>query len=323
MRGRSARNSIWELVRRQHGVIARRQLLERGLTPKAIEHRLTHGRLHPLWRGVYGVGRPSVTLRGWWMGAVLACRDGAVLSHQSAAELWGISTTEPGDERELGRPGLIHISVPGRQSHRLRGIRIHRRLGLVEADRMEREGIPVTNPSCTLVDLAAVLRRDQLEDCVNRADKLELVDPEGLRRHIDENGGMDGVASLRQTLDRRTFALTDSELERRFLRLVRRARLPAPRTQQWVNGLRVDFFWPEFQLVVETDGLRYHRTASQQAKDRARDQALVAAGFNVLRFTHAQVTYEPDHLVETLWKVANRVRAISPRIGGKSARDPG
>jgi very-short-patch-repair endonuclease len=106
-------------------------------------------------------------------------------------------------------------------------------------------------------------------------------------------------------LDRRTFALTDSELERRFLRLVRRAGLPVPKTQQRVAGFRVDFFWPELRLVVETDGLLYHRTATQQSRDRVRDQALVAADFVVLRFTHAQVTYEPDHVVATLRAVAN------------------
>jgi very-short-patch-repair endonuclease len=124
-------------------------------------------------------------------------------------------------------------------------------------------------------------------------------------------------------LDRRTFQLTDSELERRFLRLVRRARLPAPLTQQRVNGFRVDFYWPELRLIVETDGLRYHRTASQQAKDRRRDQQLVAAGFTVLRFTHAQVSFDGGAVVATLCAVADRVSSGFPRIGRKNARDPG
>jgi very-short-patch-repair endonuclease len=104
---------------------------------------------------------------------------------------------------------------------------------------------------------------------VNSADKLGLIDPEALRGEIDGHRGMDGVKRLRRVLDRRTFALTDSELERRFLRLVNRARLPLPKTQQRVNGFRVDFLWPEFRLIVETDGLRYHRTAPQQSRDRA------------------------------------------------------
>jgi very-short-patch-repair endonuclease len=311
MRGQSARNSIWKLIEEQHGVISRRQLLGHGVSRKAIERRIAIGRLHPLWRGIYAVGRPRVTLRGWWMGAVLACRTSAVLSHESAAQLWGIRETKPGNEGEQGRPWVIEVTVPSRKSHRLHGIKVHRR-DLVASDRVEQEAIPVTPPSRTLIDLATSLRRDQLEECVNRADKLDLVDPESLRRQVDENRGMNGVASLRQVLDRRTFTLTDSELERRFFRLVRRAGLPIPKSQQWVSGFRVDFFWPELGLIVETDGLRYHRTPSQQAKDRARDQALVAAGFIVLRFTHAQVTYEPDQVVKTLRKVANGFRAVSP-----------
>lgn len=117
-----------------------------------------------------------------------------------------------------------------------------------------------------------------------------------------------GVPALRALLDRRTFTLTDSQLERRFLRLVRGAGLPRPLTGQRVNGFKVDFYWPDLGLVVETDGLRYHRTATQQARDRRRDQAHAAAGLTPLRFTHAQVTFEPDDVEGTLIAVANRLQ---------------
>jgi very-short-patch-repair endonuclease len=113
---------------------------------------------------------------------------------------------------------------------------------------------------------------------------------------------------LRRVLDCRTFQLTDSELERRFLRLVRRAGLPRPVTQHRVNGFRVDFYWPELGLVVETDGLRYHRTPAQQSRDRTRDQKHAAAGLTALRFSHAQVAYEAEHVIETLHAVINRQR---------------
>jgi very-short-patch-repair endonuclease len=122
-------------------------------------------------------------------------------------------------------------------------------------------------------------------------------------------GGEPGVAILRDTLDRRTFRLTDSELERRFLPLARQAGLPSPLTQQWVNGFRVDFYWPKLRLIVETDGLRYHRTPAQQAEDRLRDQVHAANGFTPLRFTRAQVRYEPGHVRETLAAVVERLRA--------------
>jgi very-short-patch-repair endonuclease len=166
----------------------------------------------------------------------------------------------------------------------------------------------VTTPARTLIDLATLLQPSQLEAAVNAADRLGLVDPEQLRRKVDHRPGTDGVKALRRLLDRRTFSLTDSELERRFLKLIRRAGLPLPKTQQRIEGFRVDFAWPDLRFVVETDGLRYHRTATQQAKDRARDQALVAARFTVLRFTHAQVVFESSRVVETVRAV---LRSIS------------
>lgn len=307
MWGRSARNEIWTLVARQHGVVARRQLLELGVTPKMIERRLASGRLRALWRGVYSVGRPGVTLRGWWIAAVLACGEGAVLSHTSAAESWGILETKTGHEGEGDRPALVHVSVPENRLVRFAGIRGHRRRDLEASDIAERERVPVTAPARTLIDLASLLEPGPLEAAVNQADKLRLIDPEALRREVSDHSGMRGVKSLRRILDRGTFTLTDSELERRFLRLVRRARLPEPNTQQRVKGFRVDFYWPQLGLIVETDGLRYHRTPEQQGRDRARDHTLIAAGFTVLRFTHAQVTFDQGGVVKTLRSMTNSV----------------
>lgn len=102
--------------------------------------------------------------------------------------------------------------------------------------------------------------------------------------------------------------LTESELERLFLPIARRAGLSPPEASAIVNGFKVDFFWSELGLVVETDGLRYHRTPAQQARDRLRDQAHIAAGLTPLRFTHAQVRFEPKHVQGTLAKVARRLR---------------
>ena len=116
-----------------------------------------------------------------------------------------------------------------------------------------------------------------------------------------------GLTKLRETLDRRTFVLTDSDLERRFLALARKGRLPVPETGRRVNGFKVDFFWPALGLVVETDGLTYHRTPTQQARDRLRDQAHTASGLTPLRFTHAQVRYEPDHVERTVASVVRRL----------------
>jgi very-short-patch-repair endonuclease len=114
-----------------------------------------------------------------------------------------------------------------------------------------------------------------------------------------------GLARLRKLLDRHT--LTDSGLERRFLSLIRRAGLPKPETQAWLSGFRVDFYWPDLGLVVETDGLRYHRTPGQQARDRLRDQVHTAAGLTTLRFAEAQIRHEPEHVRVTLAKTATRL----------------
>jgi very-short-patch-repair endonuclease len=124
--------------------------------------------------------------------------------------------------------------------------------------------------------------------------------------------GHAGAAALRNLLDRRTFVLTHSELERRFLPIARRAGLPKPQTQRWLNDSRVDFYWPELNLVVETDGLRYHRTPAQQAVDRRRDQELAAAGLTPLRFTHEQIAHEAERVESVLARVGDRLLSGEP-----------
>jgi very-short-patch-repair endonuclease len=297
-----SRSGVWALAQRQHGVIARRQLLELGFSPRSLKHEIAKGRLYPVRRGVYALGRPQLTRYGRWMAALLSCGSDAVLSHESAAALWEIRPV---------RDDLIELSVPLPASHRRQGIVVHRRRRLPAEELTRRHRIPVTRPICTLVDIAARLDRGQLEAAVNEADKRDLTDPEKLRSALDQLTHRPGVRALRELLDRRSFTLTDSELERRFLPITRRAGLPPPETGRYVNGFRADFYWPELRLVVETDGLRYHRTPGQQAKDRHRDHAHLAAGVTPLRFTQAQVRFEADHVQTTLAAVARRLRRAS------------
>jgi very-short-patch-repair endonuclease len=294
----SVNGSIWVLVQRQHGVVSRGQLFDLGLSVRAIEHRLATERLRSVRRGVYVVGRPELTQHGHWMAAILACGDGAVLSHRSAAALWDFGS-------QAGQP--IHVSVPASSSGNPPGLRVHRRRALRSEDLDVLAGIPVTRPVRTLLDLAAELSDPRLERTVNEVDRLDLINPEYLREAIDAYRGEPGVARLRTLLDRRTFRLTDSELERYFLPLVDAVGLPRPDTKRWVNGFEVDFYWSELGLVVETDGLRYHRTPAQQARDRLRDQAHTAAGMTTLRFTHEQVRFEARYVRETLRAVATRL----------------
>jgi very-short-patch-repair endonuclease len=302
---------VWALVRRQHGVVSRRQLLALGYSRKAIEHRIAKQELHVVWRGVYAVGRPELTRRGELMAAALACGRGAVLSHDTAAELWEIRPA---------RKGVIHVSVRDTSARRLPGVRVHRRPTLEDADMTRCHRIPVTTPVRTLIDIAAQLRAEALETAINEGNKRELFDPQELRAEVDKRGGLRGVGRLRTVLDRRTLVVTDSVLERWFLPLSERAGLPQPQTQAWVNGVRVDFYYAEIGLVVETDGLRYHRTPAQQARDRIRDQAHTAAGLTTLRFTHDQVRHDPSYVCSTLASVAARAARAARSAGSSGPR---
>jgi len=171
---------------------------------------------------------------------------------------------------------------------------------------VRRFGIPVTHPVQTLIDLATELKPMRLERAVNEADKLDLIDPEALRRAMDGYVGMPGVKTLRTMLDRHTFRLSDSDLEILFRPLARAAAFPPPLTKHWVLGYETDFFFPDHDLIVETDGLRYHRTPAQQARAAKRDQKHVAAGFLVLRFTHWQIAHAADEVTGVLRQVRSR-----------------
>jgi very-short-patch-repair endonuclease len=239
------------------------------------------------------------------MAAVLACDPGAALSRRSAATLWRILRG-----REGARP---EVTVQCNRRVKRPGIEVHRRYATAVAPDTRHERIPVTSPAQTLIDIAPLVSRARLEAAVNEADKLDLVTPEQVRSALSRaDRRQPGVAIVADLLDRSTFTLTDSRLERLFLPIARRAGLPQPLTRQRVNGFRVDFHWPGLGLVVETDGLRYHRTAAAQTRDRLRDQAHTSSGLVPLRFTHAQIAYEPDYVERTLRATAERLRAVSP-----------
>jgi very-short-patch-repair endonuclease len=294
---------VFALVAEQHGVITRRQLLDLGLPAHGIVHRLKRRRLHQVHLGVYAVGRPELTKDGQWTAALLACGPGTFLSHACASEFWDVSDAAAEIEISVWPPRTI--SRPG--------ITVHRRYVMDPTEIRVERGIAVTDPIRTLIDLAPTTSEDDLEALLGRADRMNLVDPESVRERLDRASGR-GVGRLRRVLDRRTLTLTDTQLERRFIPIARRAGLPQPLTQQWVNGYRVDFHWPDLGLVVETDGLRYHRTAAQQTIDVRRDQAHTAAGLTPLRFSHAQVAYDLGHVEATLRRTAEALSERDRRI---------
>jgi very-short-patch-repair endonuclease len=257
------------MAARQHGVVSIHQLREAGLSDDAVLARVRAGRLHRLHRGVYAVGHPGVSRLGRWMAATLACGEGAVVSHRSAAALWGLLTP---------RNGPIDISLRRAGGRRRRqGLRLHRCQSLLAGCVTRRLGIPVTTPARTVSDLPGVVSDKELRRAVRQAEVLGL--PIGL-----------DVARDR----------TRSDLERDFLGLCRHHRLPAPEVNVRIGPHLVDFIWWERRLVIETDGYRYHRGRQAFEDDRARDLDLRAKGFEVLRLSEKQVDEEPGRVAEVL-----------------------
>jgi hypothetical protein len=292
---------VSELAARQHGVVARPQLLDLGLSSDLIDLRLRAGRLVSLHRGVYAWGHAQLRPEGRWMAAVLAVGPGAVLSHGHAAANWDL------------RPGLgggVHVTLPGRTGRaRRRGIRIHRPELFDAADVDVHDGIPTTTVSRTLLDLAVTIRGRQLEQLVRRASQLRRFDLQELRAALERHPRHRGVPEMLRLIARMRGRGTEdlrSELEVHFLQLCDDHGLPHPIVNGHVAGVRVDFHWPSARLVVETDGFEWHATPSTFADDRRRDQRLTLAGYRVVRFTWDEVRGEPARVVRTLVALLSR-----------------
>lgn len=279
-----------ELAVRRHGVVTAADLAAAGLVRRAVSRRVAQGRLRRLHRGVFLVG-PLEGPRTREMAAVLAVGHDAAVSHRSAAALWEIlpPTSEP-----------VDVTVTRGHPRDRRGIRVHRTRTL---SRSLNAGVPVTTPLRTLVDLAAAsVDARELERAVEEAQVRRLV----TRRDLEAQGNRFASA-----LDHEP-SLTRSEAERRLLALIRAARLPPPRTNVRVAGYEVDFMWPEHGLVVEVDGFAFHSTRAAFERDRARDRALLAAGYVVLRITWRQLVREPELVVAELAAALVRQRAFVP-----------
>jgi very-short-patch-repair endonuclease len=263
---------VAQLATLDHGVVTTPELLGCGLTRAGIQRRVESGRLHRLYQGVYVVGHAAMSQEGLWLAAVKAGGPKAVLSHQSAAQLWDLMPRYSGP---------IHIMVPANSNpRRTRGVSVHRSRTLTGGETVRRNRIPVTTPSRTLSDLKRTLPREKLEGAIDRA----------RGRGLDVNDVVNE-------------APTRSALERQFLRLCRRHRIPAPTVNVWVAGFLVDFLWADSHLIVEVDGYEFHRARASFESDRARDAELIARGYRVVRFTYRQVTEQPA-------LVASRIRAL-------------
>lgn len=288
---RSSDHAIAELASRQHGVVARGQLIEIGIGRRAIGERLDRGRLHPIHRGVYAVGHSVLSMDARWMAAVLAAGPGAALSHRSAAALWKLHSAGH------ARPDVtLERWIPSR-----RAITMHQ--GHLPADEVTVVGgIPVTTVPRTLLDLATVLGRRPVERALEEAEVRRLDDPLSLTDLLERYPGRRGVATIRAILDagRIGATITRSELEERFLAFLDKHSLPSPELNvalevggRWIEA---DCVWQTRGLIVELDGHASHGTAVAYERDRARDRALNAAGWRVVRVTWRQLHHEAQQL---------------------------
>jgi very-short-patch-repair endonuclease len=286
-----ADRAVAAVAARQHGVVTLRQLEACGLGPGAIKRRVAAGRLQRLWRGVYAFGHSELRLEGRLLGAVFACGRGAVLSHRSAADHWGILAT--------ARAG-IDVTVPTRGGRKGQpGIDLHCVRRLHPSDVTTHRGIPTTTIPRTLVDLGAVVRDRMVERALEQSYVLRLVAPQAIEAALRRAPGR-RTAVLRRLIqaERRPPTLTRSELEEAFLALCRRGGLPDPEVNAHLHGYEVDFLWREQKRVVEVDGYAFHSARGAFERDRRKDVDLELAGFPVTRFTHDQVLCEPDDTLE-------------------------
>ena len=251
----------------------------------AIKHRARTGRLHRVRRGVYAVGRPELTREGRWMAAVLSCGDGAVLSHESAAALWGLESRER----------VITLSIPSPRQLRRKDVKVHR-VELRPQDLRKHRGIPLTSPARTLIDLArygvAATARARRQRGGPRATSST---PNGFAQPSPSGPGFAVRRHLRGLLDRRTFVLTDSELERRFLPLAKRAGLPLPETGCWIERLQGRLPLARASgsssrpTGFATTGLPHSNDRDQPSATRLTPPS----GLRTLRFTHSQFALRP------------------------------
>lgn len=275
---------IGELATRQHGVVSRHQLLASGVGGRAISRRLAAGRLHTVHRGVYAVGHRVLGPHGRWLAAVLACGDGAVLSHASAAAAWRIRPPKAG--------GTVDVTVPGDAGRKRAGIRAHR-VRLHPEDVTTLAAIRITTPSRTLIDLATTYSSRQIEQALDETRYLRLLDRTALDAAMARASR--GARALERVLADHVAGTTRtrSNLEEAFLALIRSAALPQPVVNAKVGRMTVDFLWSTQRVIVETDGHAYHDSPRRRRRDARRDALLRSWRYDVIRVAEADLRERP------------------------------
>ena len=273
------------IAAKQHGNVAKRQLLAAGVTLAEIRVRVERGSLLPVFRGVYRVGHAALSVQSDYMAAVLACGDGAVLSGRAAAYLLGLVR---------GTPPSPEVTVPTKR--RIKGVHT-KRSGLVES--IMWRGIPITTPARTLVDLAAALDADALARAAHEADVRYKTTPAEVQAVLRRRPRAKGATKLHRILRGET-KVTLSRLEKRFLALLHEHGLPLPVTNRPAAGRFVDCRWPEHELTVELDSYRFHNSRHAWEQDRRREREAYARGDLFRRYTWADVVEDQRAMLREL-----------------------
>jgi very-short-patch-repair endonuclease len=292
------------------GVLSLDELRDCGLSRDAVSVRVRNGRLHPIHRTVYAVGHANVPLEGRFLAAVKACGPGAVLSHFSAAALWGLVRW---DDR------YAEVTVLGTATREHSGLRVHRTRTLAPQDVSRHEAIPVTSPARTLLDLASAVTYRPLRRAVRQAQALHRVNLGELAEVLGRLGPRRGVRNLARIVATGP-APTRSELEDAVLDLMLRGGLAHPdvNVELVLDGRRVvpDFRWPAERLVVEADGAAWHDHKLAREDDAERQALLEAHGERVMRITWDQAIARPG---ETLVRLRAAGAPPAARVSSSSA----
>lgn len=289
-RERRSHHGLAELARKQHGVVSVWQMADLGYSNEVLRHARKTGRIHPVHRGIYAVGHAQLSRHGECLAAVLSCGDDALLSHRSAAWLWGMT-----------KRFCLPVEVTAASPRETRSdIRIHSAAALAAQDRASHEGIPVTAVPRTFLDFAAV-DPHYLGQALDNARRLGLLDLISMDELISRSRGFRGVARLRTALKiHRLAAFTRSGLERRFLALVRSAGLSRPSMNVYVEGHELDAYWPAERFAVELDTYDYHGSPAAFEADRIRRENLKLAGIEMTQITGTRMDREPRAVTERL-----------------------
>ena len=279
-----------------HGVVTRRELLDAGVTRREIARRLRSGALRREYPGVYRVGHRAPSVEARYLAAVKACGEGARLSGRAAAYLLGIVK---------GAAPPPEVTAP--TERRIKGVRTHRERRPLpgNSDVTTWRGIPVTTPARTLVDLAAVLSKDELARACHEAGVRHRTTPAQVEAVLARRPNSPGAGKLRAVL-RGEARVTLSKLERRFLELLHAAGLPLPDTNRPAGGRRVDCRWPDHKLTVELDSYTYHHSRHAWEQDRRREREAYARGDEFRRYTYGDVFERPAEMLAELGALLRR-----------------